>query len=253
MTSRIFRFAAGTVCAAGVLAVSGCSGMNLPGQGGGSESDAAAESGPRTTTVVVTPSEEGEESGKAASAHESESGPEPDKDAAGVTTGAGNRGGKSHGSVKDAYQRVLANPGSVPVNYDNYTPGAFEYALADVNGDGTPEMLLRAGDGDIKPVVVFAAEGTSGEVISTDDVLLDGAATAGGARRAVAADPDGNGIYQYEGMSTSPEQTITKYTLSGSRLSEVGSNVIEHDDPVPGTRLEWSDVSDMSLLDGVVN
>lgn len=49
-----------------------------------------------------------------------------------------------------------------------------------------------------------------------------------------------------------PSQTITKYSLNGTHLSEVGSDVIGQTDPVPGTPLQWADVSDASLLDGVV-
>lgn len=171
MSPRLFRFAAGAVCAAGVLAVSGCSGIDFPGQGGSSESDAAAESGPRTTPVVVTPSKKNEGPGKEAAAHGSESAAEPEKGSAAVSGAGEKTDGKHRGSAKEAYQRVLADPGSVPINYD-YTPGSYEYALADVNGDGAPEMLLRAGGGDIKPVVVVAADGKTGEVVSTDDVLL---------------------------------------------------------------------------------
>ena len=50
-----------------------------------------------------------------------------------------------YSELADAYEYVLDNPGDYKFNHpDPYMPsGSYSYALADITGDGLPELLLQ--------------------------------------------------------------------------------------------------------------
>ena len=133
--------------------------------------------------------------------------------------------GLSHtDAAKEAYAGILNDPGqysfSAPGERD-FT-GEYLYALADITGDGVPELLLEAiTQHNLNPVRVFSAD-ADGELTSPDDVLIDGAASAGGSRTALSTSPAGDRIYQEQWRSIAPDVDVEAFELRGDNLVSTG-------------------------------
>lgn len=167
-------------------------------------SDSSTGDTPPTSTLTITSTQP-----VAAAAPEAQDTAEP-----------GNR-------VRDAYARVLDAPQqySFTTGADYPLNGEYDYALADMTGDGIPELILRAGSADyLNPVRIFSAT-ESGEITSSDDTLLSGAAGAGGYRVSVYAAPAGDRIYQAEWRSLSPEMAVKAFALDGDRILPTGEEL----------------------------
>ncbi|GEM_PF-5198764 len=132
-----------------------------------------------------------------------------------ATQGAGDKG------PEQTFADVLANPGMIPVNPSaRYEPdGTYGYAFTDVNGDGVQDMLLRVNSKEFSPVVVLTADGKGGYV-SSNEVLVDGAASAGGSRAQVMYSQSGQGLYQVGFQSVQQSRNVTHWTVQGSTLVE---------------------------------
>lgn len=120
--------------------------------------------------------------------------------------------------IRGAYECVLDNPASIPFNYDNYTPGSYQYTIVDVTADGVSEMLIARGTSELTSIVVFS-QGSSREIISSEDILLNGAASRGGARYSAQAGEGGEGLYGYEGSVMRPNVNVKQYTVYGNQIA----------------------------------
>lgn len=125
-----------------------------------------------------------------------------------------------YSDLADAYEHVLDNPRDYRFNHpDPYMPsGSYSYALADVTGDGLPELLLQPDVTDyFAPVTVFSKP--AGEkLFNTREVLIAGAASAGGSRYYIDVSGSGNGLYQISGLSTQPMHEVQHFVVRGNKL-----------------------------------
>ena len=203
---------------------------------------AGGSSEPRTSTITVRPSEQPGESAPSASAVDPSEGVAQDAQPA----------PSGEGSLAEAYGRILDNPRSVNFNYDyslrtSRASGSYQYALADITGDNSPELLLCDCNYDVSPVVVINGAANPANPVVSEDVLIRGAAGAGGGRYGLSV---GNGgIYQIEWHSLRPESYATKFGMQGSQLVKTAEQVeIQNPSELGVTAANFVDVSDRSVL-----
>lgn len=126
----------------------------------------------------------------------------------------------SHEELADVYEYVLDNPGDYKFNHpDPYMPsGSYTYALADITGDGIPELLLQPDVTDyFAPVTVFSKpEGK--KLFNTREVLIAGAGSSGGGRYYIDVSGSRNGLYQISGLSTQPMHEVQHFVVRGNKL-----------------------------------
>ncbi|MBD8029248.1 hypothetical protein [Corynebacterium gallinarum] len=137
----------------------------------------------------------------------------------------GDDSASSVAQARTAYHEVLNSPGQFPFTggADYALTGNYDYALVEMTGDSTPELLLRATTVEhLDPIRVFSV-GTSGSLIAPPDTLLSGAAGAGGYRAGINATASRDQILQAEWHSLRPEITVRPFVLDGERLSATGS------------------------------
>ena len=164
--------------------------------------------------------------------------------------------------ARELYKEVLSNPKDIEFNYphedrgpDTGTPGpksGFQYAIVEATGDDVPELLVRRGSWEINPVAVFTTDGE--ELVAIEDVLVDGAASRGGARAGVLAKESGDGFFQTEGQSMSPQHEATEFRIDGTRLVAGPSLSFEAANPssLPSAQpIEWTDSDDLSVVDAL--
>lgn len=159
-------------------------------------------------------------------------------------------------TAAEAFAGVLDDPGrysfSSPATDYQFT-GDYLYGLADITGDGVPELLLEAvTEHNLNPVRVFSA-GTDGTLVSPEDVLIDGAAAAGGSRTALSTSPAGDRVYQEQWRSIAPEVEVEAFVLEGERLVPTGERWT-YDQRSPSAellRIDFHPVSDRGPLDAL--
>ena len=146
---------------------------------------------------------------------------------------------------EQTFADVLANPGSVPVNPSaRYDPvGSYGYAFTDVNADGVQDMLLRVNSKEFSPVVVLTADGKGGYTPS-NEVLVDGVASAGGSRAKVMASQSGQGIYEVDYHSIQPEKNVSQWTVQGASLVAGPKSTYVGEQAIPDTaEIPWLDTA----------
>ncbi|MEH0147059.1 hypothetical protein V6D40_05190 [Corynebacterium sp. Q4381] len=155
------------------------------------------------------------------------------------------------GAWKNEYAWVLDHPGDYPVNSAaRYDPvGTYHYALVEMTGDDTPEMLLMVDSKEYSPIIVFTV-GADGKAAGSTDVLIAGASGAGGSRARVEASESGNGLYQVDSHSVQPDAYSKLYKLSGRSLTAASDSVeFENADLLPDHRfIAWTKSTDRSAL-----
>lgn len=106
-------------------------------------------------------------------------------------------------SAYQAFSAALDNPHQFvfPPQFSSETNGTFDYAVLDIDGDGTDEVLLKANTESVpSPVKVLFFNGE--DVGSTESVLVDGSGGEEGVSYTVFADKHSEGIHQYEATAT---------------------------------------------------
>ena len=153
------------------------------------------------------------------------------------------------------YTEILDAPAKYLTALDlNNSSGAYKYALTEMNGDGIPELLFGADDGNgLLNVQVFSADGSGNPFIAPSNVLLDGVAAGGGTRASIMGSKAENGIIQVLGSASNPQWHCNRMVLQGSELvkSENCDFTFGESTPVlggDGAELQWLDVSDRSAL-----
>ena len=158
-------------------------------------------------------------------------------------------------AAAEAYTAVLDDPGqySFTGSGEQDFTGEYLYALADITGDGVPELLLEAvTQHNLNPVRVFSAD-ADGELTSPDDVLIDGAASAGGSRTALSVSPAGDRIYQEQWRSIAPDVDVEAFELRGDNLVSTGETWT-YDMQSPSAdlvRIEFHPLSDRGPLEAM--
>lgn len=155
----------------------------------------------------------------------------------------------------DQYTEILDAPAKYLTELDLYnSSGVYKYALTEMNGDGIPELLFGADDGNgLLNVQVFSADGSENPFKAPSNVLLDGVASGGGTRAFITGSKAGNGIIQALGSASNPQWYCNRMVLQGSELVESENCDFTFGDSTPvlggdGAGLQWLDVSDRSAL-----
>lgn len=155
-------------------------------------------------------------------------------------------------ALADAYQQILVDPGAHPISSAaQYSPtGTYSYAIAEATSDSSPELLLRVDSREFSPVLVFTANHTPGDLIRSTDVLIEGAAGAGGSRARLVASQSGTGIYQIDHHSLRPTGQSTLYSLQGTSLQKSSTPVeFTLETPLPDHQeITWYDSTDMEAI-----
>lgn len=166
-------------------------------------------------------------------------------------------------SARSVYEEVIAHPGDIEFNYPNEdaglihgtksTPSGFQYALVEATGDDIPELLVRRGTLEPNPVAVFSTENEGRDLVTVKDVLVDGAASAGGYRASVMAAESGVGLFQIEGQSIKRSHDATEFTIDGTNLvsGPKSSFDVSSGGPEGAEAIEWTDTGDSSALDAI--
>lgn len=226
--------------------------------------------------LLVTACSRPAEDPDAATPAASQASPESASALAGQTRQAGKD--KGNGASKDkvvaAYREVLDNPEAFPFASSNdlQPTGDYNYALADADGDGTPELLLeqerRFGEyNEISGVQVITFDPASGKAVAArymgngrvvPEELALGAASAGGSRAQLYGTTDGTGIIQALGYSGTGVYSATNLSLRDGALTVEGpfwddyTVTAEPADLVSArTELTWTPTTDGGQLEGL--
>lgn len=97
--------------------------------------------------------------------------------------------------------------------------GEFQFALLDVSGDGEDELLVKAVGAEISAVKVFGASADGSQLVRTDQIFHDGAASAGGVRTSLQVASDGSSLLQNDGSSFGGSSTGL-WTFDGTTMQE---------------------------------
>lgn len=184
------------------------------------------------------------------------------EEAAGTSSAAGKTATVQKGSQAQKlqtafaqYTEILDAPAKYLTALDLYnSSGVYKYALTEMNGDGIPELLFGADDGNgLLNVQVFSADGSENPFKAPSNVLLDGVAAGGGTRAFILGSKAGNGIIQALGSASNPQWYCNRMVLQGSELVKSENCDFTFGDSTPvldgdGAELQWLDVSDRSVL-----
>lgn len=163
-------------------------------------------------------------------------------------------------ALKDLYNDALDSlDPSAFINPDitaGEPTGEFEYALADITGDGTQDLLVKANGTEFSSIRVYVASDDNSELIEPDKIFHEGAATAGGSRMAVETSSDG-GILQTTGQAASGETTTTEWTFDGTEMQESGQSWEYQIGQAPADLdtvtedIDWTSVDDRGPIDSL--
>lgn len=138
------------------------------------------------------------------------------------------------------------------------TVNNIDYALCDMNGDGSSELIVNTIPSDnyigICSFYKISGDGTSVQKLNDDGNICDGVASVGGYRAFLRIPADGNGLYATSFYSVKPEIDVNRITISGNNLIEtdVKTLMMKTDEqkafynanPV----IEWFDIDDTNAL-----
>ena len=155
-------------------------------------------------------------------------------------------------SEEELYNATLD---SIDVDYfkDNDFPGLslndqFDYSMVDVDADGTNELLIKAKGSEFSAIRVVAIN--NDKLVEPSKVFHEGAASAGGARRALEANLDG-GLLETESQSGTGETTTIAWSFNGAEMDS-GQTWYYRSDKTPAdlkdltAKIEWHPIADRS-------
>lgn len=156
------------------------------------------------------------------------------------------------------YKKVLASPEKFARNSKSTamlpeSKRAYHYAMADVDSDGVPELLLRKTFWDLSPVVVVRID-DQGNLHPSKSYILDGYSSDGNQKFHAAPASDGNGLYEYVSANKGLEWDRNQYRLDGDDklvnvgTEYVGSSIFDSESIHP----DWANVSDSSALETAI-
>lgn len=135
--------------------------------------------------------------------------------------------------------------------------GAYEYAMVDITGDDTPEMLVKSVATEISSIRLIAANEDRTALVEPDHLFGDGAASAGGERLELHTSTNHDGLLASDGRSGTGQYKTTEWELDGDQLRETG-NIWEYRiDQKPADledaqeEIPWTDSRDRSALDNL--
>lgn len=158
-----------------------------------------------------------------------------------------------HAALIDAYSKVLDNPLAYEYNKsaEFVSNGKFDYAIVEVTGDDSPELLLMPNSaGAFYPITVFSKP-AGGELFNTKSVLIEGASSAGGSRAGIMASKTGIGLYQGSWQSAGPSVSSEKFEIRDKDLVSTG---LKETLPYPHMydaehlKIEWTPSTDRGPL-----
>lgn len=163
-------------------------------------------------------------------------------------------------NLRNTYRSVISN-----LSTDDFSDadgpdieftGAFQYATADLNGDQTPELLVKAVGKYFSPVRAYSATG-EGKAVSPDKVFYEGGSSAGGSRAGLHTASDHTGLLQDDWMAGTGMANSSLWTFKGTEITESGRTWDYRIDQVPSdlaalqSDIDWIDTSDSSALDNL--
>lgn len=129
--------------------------------------------------------------------------------------------------------------------------GQFEYALVDVTGDGTQDLLVKALGSEFSAVRVLVPADDNSELIEPSTVFHEGAGSGGGARMSVQISGDG-GVMESNGSSASGEFTTVEWEFDGTEMQE-GQSWQYRSDQMPtdmdAENIDWTSTDDRGAID----
>ncbi|MBN9645114.1 hypothetical protein ACFSSC_09005 [Corynebacterium mendelii] len=180
--------------------------------------------------------------------------------------------GRADAPLAEVYRAILANPRLVPFTNPSDRPinptGDYRYTLADVDGDGKPDMMLNIAMEETGPgwptvgyVTFVLSRSTPGNIVVAKGVTLDGAASAGGFRAGTLMPTGGQtGIAEAFWQSVGTETTNNIYSVDGDGVVVKERDYTDTIDtsgpwtlPTPGGYClpAWHSVADTSLVDSM--
>lgn len=179
--------------------------------------------------------------------------------------GGGETTADSVGAVEDSASLAMLYSGALDgVSVDDFRDpevtageltGDFEYAVADLNADGTPELLVKANGTEFSAVRLFGAAEENTELVETSKIFHDGAAGAGGSRMNVMTTTDNSGLLATSGLAGTGETETVLWSYDGAEMHESGQTWHYRIDQIPSDltsleqKIDWTPVSDLSGLD----
>lgn len=178
-----------------------------------------------------------------------------------ASNGASAADAREDEAVRTVYRGVLGNLRVADFAGDGVgadrLSGDFGYTTADVNADGTPELLVRASGTEFSSIRVFGVDSGRTAPVSPSQLFHEGASSAGGARASLEATADSAGLLQSDWMGGTGASQTTLWVFDGSEMKDSGQTwnyQLNQEPPELESRrvgLSWTPVSDLSVLDAL--
>lgn len=168
-------------------------------------------------------------------------------------------GADENTELRELYSDALDNLDPSTFASDGFSPreptGAYEYAVVDITGDDTPEMLVKSVATEISSIRLIAANEDRTALVEPDHLFGDGAGSAGGERLELHTSTNHDGLLASDGRSGTGQYKTTEWELDGDQLQETGKTWEYRIDQKPAdledaqTEIPWTDSRDRSALD----
>lgn len=206
-------------------------------------------------TSLTTPSEEGEVWTAADALEFAQAESEDDADVEVFLFGDETYSFDQTEGIRHAYNGVLDNVGNY--HYSMASNGEYLYTLADITGDGIPVLFIQAfGEEALADTKVFAWSSETQEIIEPSELLLVGAASAGGFRGAVTGSQQADGFF-YTTVSSRTGATDTRrvHLEDGELVETFEWDYISGEEPAEFENEEflfdWFEVDDRSAIEAL--
>ncbi|MBN9645115.1 hypothetical protein ACFSSC_09010 [Corynebacterium mendelii] len=132
-------------------------------------------------------------------------------------------------NLRQLYESLLGNPTSIPFTPPDDQPlvrnGEYEYALADVDGDGLLDMMVRIGVYDtdsnwneVPYATVVLGTSTADTIDTATGLILAGMGDVGSFQAsAMIPQPGHTGVVELQYSGTLPDFSITEFSLDATR------------------------------------
>ena len=132
----------------------------------------------------------------------------------------------------------------------------YEYALVDMDKDGIPELIVNTIVDGIGTCGIYTISDDQmmTTMLTSDEVISAGVASAGGYRAYLSIPADGTGLYFCSFMSMYPDVDVTRLTISNDKLLKTEEPTIQMKTDAynafsaENKTVEWTDVEDTQAL-----
>lgn len=134
--------------------------------------------------------------------------------------------------------------------------GEYQYAVADINADNRPELLVKAVTPEISKTRIFSSTDDI-QLIEVDKLFGEGVGSAGGERLEFHVSADHDSVLAADGRSGTGQYRTTEWALEGDQMVETGQTWDYKIDQIPADLTDaqddvpWAPVDDRSALDNL--